>query len=192
MHDVHSDCPAEDHADTHVPHPIAPDARGAGPAADPAAASPAPDRESRQAESEPPVSSRAKGIRVPVDLDQAIRDEMKRRGSTEWSTMVVELVDEALRMRRAPGVVFVDGPVGRRPVIAGTGLDVWEVIAAWQEVGRDYRRLRAAYDWLTEPQLRAALSYYESYPREIDDRLERERELTPEEAQASFPFIRSR
>ena len=138
------------------------------------------------------MTSRAKGIRVPLALDKAVREEMKRRGVTEWSTMVVELVDEALRMRRAPGVVFVDGPVGRRPVIAGTGLDVWEVIAAWQELGRDYRRLRGAYDWLTEPQIRAALSYYESYATEIDERLERERALTPDEAQASFPFIRAR
>lgn len=142
--------------------------------------------------SEAVLSSRAKGIRVPLEIDQAVRDEMKRRGVGEWSTMVVELVSEGLRMRRAPGVVFVDGPVGRRPVIAGTGLDVWEVIAAWHEVGRDYRRLRAAYDWLTEPQLRAALSYYEAYPAEIDERLERERALTPDAAQASFPFIRAR
>ena len=138
------------------------------------------------------MSSRAKGVRVPAVVDQAVREEMRRRGVTEWSTMVVELVDEALRMRRAPGVVFVDGPVGRRPVIAGTGLDVWELIAAWQEVGRDYRRLRAAYDWLTEPQIRAALSYYEAYPEEIDQRLERERALTPDESQAEFPFIRAR
>ena len=138
------------------------------------------------------MTSRAKGIRMPVELDQAVRDEMKRRGVTEWSTIVVELVDEGLRMRRAPGVVFVDGPVGRRPVIAGTGLDVWELIAAWQELGRDYRRLRAAYDWLTEPQVRAALSYYEAYPAEIDERLERERALEPDPAQAAFPFIRSR
>ena len=138
------------------------------------------------------MTSRAKGIRVPVELDAAVREEMKRRGVGEWSSMVVELVEEALRMRRAPGVVFVDGPVGRRPVIAGTGLDVWEVIAAWQELGRDYRRLRTAYDWLTEPQVRAALSYYEAYPEEIDDRLARERELEPDPAQEAFPFIRAR
>ena len=138
------------------------------------------------------MTSRAKGIRVPVELDQAVREEMKRRGVDEWSAMVVELVEEGLRMRRAPGVVFVDGPVGRRPVIAGTGLDVWEVIAAWQELGRDYRRLRVAYDWLTEPQVRAALSYYEAYPEEIDERLARERALTPDESQSEFPFIRTR
>lgn len=138
------------------------------------------------------MTSRAKGIRVPLELDQAVREEMKRRGVTEWSSMVVELVDEGLRMRRAPGVVFVDGPVGRRPVIAGTGLDVWEVIAAWQELGRDYRRLRTAYDWLTEPQVRAALSYYEAYPAEIEHRLARERALTPDESQTSFPFVRPR
>lgn len=136
--------------------------------------------------------SRPKGIRVPDAIDAAIHEEMKRRGVGEWSSMAVELLDESLRMRRAPGVVFVDGPTGRRPVIAGTGLDVWEVVAAWLELGRDYARLRAAYDWLTEPQLRAALSYYEAYPEEVNERLERERALTPDELQQSFPFTRAR
>lgn len=136
--------------------------------------------------------TRPKGIRVPDELDAAIREEMARRGVSEWSGVVVELIDEALRMRRAPGVVFVDGPTGRRPVIAGTGLEVWEVVGTWNEVGRDYRRLRAAYEWLTEPQLRAALSYYEAYPREVDERLVREGALTIDELQQSFPFTKAR
>ena len=69
-------------------------------------------------------------------------------------------------MRRASGVVFVDGPPGRRAVVSGTGLDVWEIVATWQEVGEDYRALREAYDWLTEPQLRAARSVTTSSTRE--------------------------
>ncbi|HUF13987.1 MAG TPA: DUF433 domain-containing protein [Longimicrobiales bacterium] len=189
MHDVHT---RGDDDDLPIDEPE-PTLDEAEPPLDEAPTGDSPEAAAAPETSETPrLSSRPKGIRVPYDIDRALQDEMKRRGVKEWSTMVVELVDEALRMRRAPGVVFVDGPVGRRPVIAGTGLDVWEVIATWQEVGRDYRRLRAAYEWLTEPQLRAALSYYESYAREIDERLERERELTPEVAQAAFPFIRAR
>lgn len=83
-------------------------------------------------------------------------------------------------MRRAPGILFADGPAGRRAVVAGSGLDVWELIAAWLEGGRDFQDLRRNYDWLTEEQLRSALRYYELYPEEIDARLERERRWTPE------------
>jgi len=136
--------------------------------------------------------TRTQGIRVTHELDAALREEMRRRGIGEWSTLAVELIEEALRMRRAPGVVFADGPTGRRPVVAGTGLDVWELVAAWQELGRDYARLRVAYDWLNEPQLRAALAYYEAYPAEIDERIDLERELTPDRSQQAFPFAKPR
>src|ERR1700737_2084300 len=39
------------------------------------------------------------------------------------------LVDEGLRMAEHPGVVFRDGPTGRRAGLVG-GPDVWEVIRA--------------------------------------------------------------
>lgn len=59
-------------------------------------------------------------------------------------------------------------------------MDVWEVVATWQEGDRDFGELRQNYDWLTEGQLLAALRYYELYPEEIDTRLEKERQWTPE------------
>lgn len=138
------------------------------------------------------AKSSARGIRLPEALQAEIEREMERRGVKEWSTLVVELLEEAVRARRAPGIVFVDGATGRRPVVAGSGLEVWEVVGAWEEVGRNYDRLRAAYDWLTEPQLRAALSYYELYPDEVMARLGRESELTAESVAEDLPFTRPR
>lgn len=138
------------------------------------------------------AKSTARGVRVPEDLQQEIEREMDRREVGEWSTMVVELLREAIRARRAPGIVFVDGATGRRPVVAGSGLEVWEVVATWKEVGRNYDRLRSAYDWLVEPQLRAALSYYELYGDEVDARLEREARLTAERVQNELPFTKPR
>lgn len=138
------------------------------------------------------MTSAAKGLRVPARLQQEIEREMERRGITEWSAAVVELLDEAIRMRRAPGVVFVDGPRGRRAVVAGTGVDVWEIVASWREVGEDYRRLRAAYEWMAEPQLRAALSYYEFYPEEVDARIALEERWTQERVQRELPFTTPR
>lgn len=138
------------------------------------------------------AKSTARGVRVSEDLQQEIEREMERREIGEWSTMVVELLREAIRARRAPGIVFVDGATGRRPVVAGSGLEVWEVVATWKEVGRNYDRLRSAYDWLVEPQLRAALSYYELYADDVDARLEREARLTSERVQNELPFTRPR
>ena len=138
------------------------------------------------------AKSTARGVRVPAALQQEIEREMERREVGEWSAMVVELLREAIRARRAPGIVFVDGATGRRAVVAGSGLEVWEVVAAWKEVGRNYDRLRAAYQWLSEPQLRAALSYYELYGDEVDARLEREARLTAERVQNELPFTRPR
>jgi uncharacterized protein (DUF433 family) len=86
---------------------------------------------------------------------------------------MIELLSEAVRMRRVPGIAFVDGIVGRRAIIAGTGLEVWEIIAAWKEGGESHTELKANYPWLSDAQLRAALAYYERYPEEIEARLER-------------------
>lgn len=134
------------------------------------------------------MASTTKGLRVPEHLQRAIEEEMDRTGSTEWSATVLELIDEGIRMRRAPGVTFAGGPAGRRAMLACTGLDVWEVIATWHEVGEDYSRLKASYDWLTEPQLRAALGYYDLYPAEIDARLEAEANRTPASVRRELPF----
>jgi uncharacterized protein (DUF433 family) len=94
--------------------------------------------------------------------------------------MRMEAVGEGRSLDELPGIAFMDGPAGRRAVVEGTGLDVWEVVATWKEGGGDYELLRQNYPWLTEIQLRAALSYYELYPAEIEERLEAEASWTPE------------
>jgi uncharacterized protein (DUF433 family) len=62
------------------------------------------------------------------------------------------------------------------------------VVAVWQVCGRDYDELVQNFDWLTDAQVRAALSYYARYPSEIDKRLERERQWTEEKVRAGLPF----
>lgn len=76
--------------------------------------------------------------------------------------------------------------------MAGTGLDVWEIVATWRASAKDFDQLRQSYAWLTEPQLRAALAYYELYPEEIDARLRREAEWTPERVASDLPYARPR
>ena len=92
-------------------------------------------------------------------------------------------------MRRVPGIHFVEGVGGtRRAAVAGTGLEVWEVVRTYKEVVEDYGELTKSYPWLSEPQLRAALSYYELYPDEIEARLKLEESWTPERVRRELPF----
>ena len=101
------------------------------------------------------------------------------------------MLGEAVRMRRIPGIVFADGPAGRRATVAGTGLDVWEVISTWKH-DEQWTSLRASYDWLTDFQLRSALAYYKLYPDEIDARLAAEERWTPERVEGEYPFLAPR
>ena len=58
------------------------------------------------------MASNARGLRVPEDLQREIEREMEGRNAT-WSAAAIELLRESVRMRRVPGIVFVDGSAGR-------------------------------------------------------------------------------
>ena len=126
-------------------------------------------------------------IRLPEATRQAL-ELIAQRDCRDLSGIINEMLDESLRMRRIPGIVFADGATGRRARVAGTGLDVFEVFAAFQAVGEDLQALRDGYSWLTEPQLRAALAYARAYPAEISERLDREKAWTEETLRTQFPF----
>ena len=135
--------------------------------------------------------STARGVRLPSALDEAIQREADARGSS-WSSLTTELLDEAIRQRRAPGIVFVDGATGRRAVVAGTGIEVWEIVGTWKALTEDFESTREAYGWLSEIQLRAALGYYARYPEEVDQRLAREAAWTPERLRDELPYAAPR
>jgi uncharacterized protein (DUF433 family) len=102
------------------------------------------------------------------------------------------MLTEAVKMRRIPGIVFADGPTGRRARIAGTGLEVFEVIDAYLTVEKNWELFRQSFDWLDERQLRAAVAYYEAYPEEIDEILRQEESWTEEAIYAAYPFMNPR
>lgn len=134
------------------------------------------------------MATKTRGLRISKELDLEIRREAQARGAS-WSAISNELLREAVEMRRAPGIVFADGPAGRRAVVAGSGIDVWEVIATSRTVAGE-AELAASYPQLSEHQLRAALGYYQLFPEAIDRRLEREAEWTPERLRKELPFAR--
>lgn len=86
--------------------------------------------------------------------------------------LLEELLEEGVRMRQVPGIVFADGATGRRARIAGTGIEVFEVVDVYRATGRDRVALRRSFDWLSDWQVDAALAYYEAHPSEIDTLLD--------------------
>lgn len=136
------------------------------------------------------MASTPHSLRVPDALDREIRREIEFRGERDWSKGALSLLEEAIRASRVPGVVFVQRRAGRRPAIAFSGLEVWEIIATWKEAEESWAGLVEAYAELTETQLRAAVAYYQAYPEEIDERLAREAYWTPERVAEELPFTR--
>lgn len=96
-----------------------------------------------------------------------------------------------MRMRRVPGIVFANSPAGRRAVVAGTCLDVWEVMRPGMPV-EGTKSCSGRATLLSEVQLRAALAYYNAYPKDIDLRLHREAQWDPERVRRELPFARPR
>jgi len=105
----------------------------------------------------------------PVLLARLRRRAAATSGSTT-STLAQQLIDEGLRMADHPGVVFKDGPSGRRAALA-YGPDVWEVIKFLREVDeRGPAALDAAAEvFAVDPsRIATALSYYGDYQDEVD------------------------
>ena len=129
-----------------------------------------------------------KTLRLSAEAVEDIEKLAKSVGK-DFSGQAKDLLVEAIKMRRCPGIVFVDGPSGRRARIAGSGIDVWELIAAFKGFSEDYDQLKKTYHWLNEQQIRAALSFYALYPGEIDDSISRNETLDQQEILRRFPFL---
>src|SRR5882757_1718092 len=97
---------------------------------------------------------------LSIRFDAALLARLRRRaGATAGSTtsaLAQRLIDEGLRMADHPGVIFKDGPSGRRAALA-YGPDIWEIIKFLREVDE---RGPAALDAAAEvfsPAIAAAL-----------------------------------
>ncbi len=111
---------------------------------------------------------------VSIRFDAALLARLRRRAlattGANTSALAQRLVDEGLRMADHPGVIFKEGPTGRRAAIA-YGPDVWEIVKFLREIDE---RGPAAMDAAAEvfavdaSRITTAISYYGDYRDEID------------------------
>ena len=90
---------------------------------------------------------------LSIRFEDGLLARLRRRAgvtASSTSSLAQRLIDEGLRMADHPGVIFKDGPTGRRAALA-SGPDVWEVIKFLREIdergparsSRDARRRRS-------------------------------------------------
>jgi uncharacterized protein (DUF433 family) len=117
----------------------------------------------------PRLGAATKGRPFTVRLTPALEDwiaEEARRSKRPKSNVLEDLLEEAVRVRRFPGIIFRGPAHDRRAGLVGTALDVWEVVEAVQAMGEARLLAEGA---LSEQQVRLALRYYAAYPAEIDE-----------------------
>ena len=104
------------------------------------------------------------GAGLSEQTERWIEEQAEKTGRPK-EAIVESLAEEAARMRRFPGIGFRGEADSRRAWVMGTGLDVWEAIMLYQDVG-SVKELTEGWS-INEEQVRLALAYYEEYPVEI-------------------------
>ena len=111
-------------------------------------------------------------IRISERTLARLDADAQRRGEPK-SRIAERLIDEGLRMEDHPGIVFRDGPSGRRAALAA-GPDVWEVIETLKGTElTGEAAIAATAEWgeLAPAGVRLALRYYGDFRDEIDERI---------------------
>lgn len=84
------------------------------------------------------------------------------------TTLAERYVEEGVLMDEHPNVHFIDGAMGRRPAVAGTGLDVWEIVEVARHNGGSVADT-AAYLEVDPRLVESALRYYGFNREEIEE-----------------------
>jgi hypothetical protein len=114
-------------------------------------------------------------IRFDPAVNNRLASYVTRHPGWTRSSAAARLVDEGLRMEEHPGVIFREGPAGRRACLIG-GPDVWEIIrsvkssrAAEPDLSRaDLVKLVEDNTGVPGRLVSLALTYRAAYPEEID------------------------
>ncbi len=122
-------------------------------------------------------------LRLPADTIRRLVKLAERQGRTK-TALAERYLEEGLRMAEHPGIVFRDGPAGRRAGLSGCGLDVWEVIETFLGEGND-AKATAEYFNLSLSVITTVVNYYADYKDEVDRWIQSNADFA-EEAEATW------
>lgn len=108
-------------------------------------------------------------------ISAAVLDRLDARAAelnTSRSQLIERYVDEGMRRDRHPLIHFRDGAAGRRAALAGTRIDVWQVIETVRAEGGSVSAAAAYFDQ-PAAKIAAAVSYYADFTEEVDAFAER-------------------
>jgi uncharacterized protein (DUF433 family) len=108
-------------------------------------------------------------LRLQTGVSERLRRRARRMGLAP-RPLAQRYVEEGVRHDDHPLIHFLPSVVGRRSVVMGTGLDVWEVIATVRDNKNDLAET-AAYLGIPVGLVEAAVNYYGEYSDEIDEQI---------------------
>lgn len=126
--------------------------------------------------------ARPRSFRLADALLSALAERARERGESV-SALAERYLDEGLRRDAHPLVVFRDGGAGRRPALAGTRIDVAQIIDTLQASDKEVDETAAYFD-LPVAYVRAAVRYYADYRDEVDAWRERVQAIAEREREA--------
>lgn len=97
-------------------------------------------------------------------------EEEARRYGVPPRTLAERMIEEGVKMRRHPGIVFIERGGGRAAVLAGRPrLSIWQIV----QTVRANKTRAAAARWLSldEASIDRAMAYANEYPEEIEEKI---------------------
>lgn len=115
------------------------------------------------------AASRATSYRLDPAIKGRLEEQAAEEGVSERS-LLERLISEGLDTLHQPGIIYRDGPTGRRAALA-VGADVWEVVSALRHTtGTQEERIAALAEQfgLHRRHIRTAIDYAAVHRDEID------------------------
>jgi uncharacterized protein (DUF433 family) len=130
---------------------------------------------------------------LSMRLSDGVRETIERMARRERRTpgeMAALLVEEKVRERTHPPILFRDTSVGRQASVRGTRLLVWHVMMVARDLEMDPVRVAEHLQWpLSE--IQAAFRYAQDYPDEIWGEVEGNDAVTLADLQRTLPGVRA-
>ncbi len=112
-------------------------------------------------------------VRIATPTFEELDRRARERGVTR-NALTERYIAEGVKMDEHPEIGFREGALGRRAILAGSRLDVWQVIETVRNSGNSVQET-ADYLGLPPSRVQAAVNYYAVYRDEVEEIAERER-----------------